>query len=61
MSANSLSAYLLSVYLSHLGIFKSYECSEDSYIGLGKILKVSNNYRCAFIYFDLFLNALKYN
>ena len=46
--------------------FKSDELSEDSYIGLGcffcfffqkKVLKCSNNYRCAFIHIRAFINA----
>ena len=46
-------------------IFKSNERSEDSYISLadffsGKVLKVSNNYRCAFIHIDAFVNALRF-
>ena len=50
-------------------MFKSNERSEDSYIGLadffsfffsGKVLKVFNNYRCAFIHIDAFMNALRY-
>ena len=52
-------------------VFKSNERSEDSYIGLadffvcfvlfsGKVLKVSNSYRCAFIHIDAFLNAFRY-
>ena len=43
-------------------IVKSYERSEDSYIGLGdffcfpgKVLKCSNNYRCAFIHINAFV------
>ena len=48
-------------------IFESTERSEDSYIGIGdffpffqeKVLKCSNNYRCAFIHINAFMNALK--
>ena len=45
------------------------ERSEDSYISLadffcfffkGKVLKVSNNNRCAFIHIYAFVNALRY-
>ena len=46
-------------------VFKSNERSDDSDIGLadffsGKVLKVSNNYRFAFIHVYAFMNALKY-
>ena len=43
----------------------SNDCCEDSYTGLGfffweKVLKCSNNYRCAFIHSNAFMNALGY-
>ena len=46
-------------------IIKSNKRSEDSEIGLAdfffrKSHKVSSNYKCAFIHFDPFMNALKY-
>ena len=50
-------------------MLKSNERNEDSYIGLAffqeivlhkMCLKVSNNYRCAFIHVDAFMNALRY-
>ena len=52
-----------------MGVIKSNEPSEDSVIGLadflfvffsGKVLKVSNNYRSAFMHIDAFMNALRY-
>ena len=50
-----------------LDILKRNERSKDSNIGLadffcfsGKVLKVSNNYRCAFIDIDAFMYALRY-
>ena len=42
---------------------KSNERSGDSYIGLVYFFllgKVSNNYRCACIHIDAFMNALRY-
>ena len=55
------------IFLNDLGIFKSNECSEVSYKSLAdfvffsvKVLKVSNNCRCAFIHIDAFMNALRY-
>ena len=48
-------------------LIQNNERSEDSYIGLvdllffsGKVLKVSNNNRCAFMHIDAFMNALRY-
>ena len=51
--------------IGYMWLFNSIERSEDSYIGpadffSGKVLKVSNNYRCAFIHIDAFMNALEY-
>ena len=45
-----------------LFLFKSNQRSEESYIGLAVFFsgKVSNNYRCAFIHIDAFMNALRY-
>ena len=62
-------AYEILTKTTNLRLFKSNERSEYSYIGLadfflfffsGKVLKVSNNYRCAFIHIDAFINALRY-
>ena len=54
--------YFPKVYFKSL---KSTERSEDSCIGLGdffpgKVLKRSNNYRCASIDIKAFMNALRY-
>ena len=55
--------------LLRLVFVKSNERSEDSCIGPSdlfvffyqeKVFKCSNNYRCAFIHIDAFLNALRY-
>ena len=51
-----------------ISTFKSNDHSEDSYLGFadffvffsGKVLKVSNNYRCAFIHIDAIMNAFRY-
>ena len=57
----------LHIPLRFPSLFKYNERSEDSYIGLAdffvfiqEVFKVSNNYRCAFIHIDAFMNALRY-
>ena len=51
-----------------MGVFKSNKRSEDSFIDLAvffcflrKVLKCPNNYRCAIIHVNAFMNALRCN
>ena len=61
----NLADWLSFLRLASFPVIMSKERSEDSCIGLAdffsvKVLKASNNYRCAFIHIDAFMNALRY-